>query len=188
MKIITTNFTENGDPKAGLHPTITIYLLTSTASTVVVTADQMMEIGDGWYRYNFADYNPSNSYVFTIDGGNTLSQYERYKHGANESYAEDITTTVLDESIIDHTITGSVADTISKTKADTSSLLISEAAMVLLLNTLLKYQRNRTRIDTTNAQLIIYDDDGETPIMKFNLVDFTGMPNIQEVCERIPAI
>ena len=123
-----------------------------------------------------------------MDGGSVLADCERYKYGGNESYVEDITKNVLEEPLIDHATTGSLAETITMIKADTASIMVSEAAIVILLDTLLKYSRNRTKIDTANAQLIIYDNDGTTPLTTFNLKDFNGMPSVQEVCERVPKL
>lgn len=187
-KIITAQFSTANVPLIGLTPHIDIFQLTNTASTQIVTADVLQEIGGGWYRYNFTSYDPTSTYVFTIDGGGALSQCDRYRYGGNESYAEDITKTVLEEPLINHTTTGSLAESVSMIKADTSAILVSETAIVVLLNTILKYQRNRTKIDTANAQLVIYDDDGTTPLTTFDLKDFNGMPSVQEVCERIPHI
>ena len=189
-KLITAHFTVDSVPQIGLTPIVDIRQLGAapTSSTLVVTAGAMAEIGGGWYRYDFSTYDPSQDYVFNIDGGMVLSDGDRYKYGGNESYVEDITTTVLEEPLIDHATTGSLADVVTKIKADTATIVINESTMVTLLNTLLKYQRNRTRIDSGNATMIIYDDDETTPLTPFDLRDFNGMPSIQEVCERMPRI
>jgi hypothetical protein len=187
-KLITAFYTDKGVPKTGLTPTITITILTTGSATDTVINGTMVDVGHGWYRYNFTTYDPSVNYVFYVDGGASLDDFDRYKHGGNESYAEDITKTVLEEPLIDHATTGSLAESVAMIKADTASIMVSETAIVILLDTILKYQRNRTRIDTTNAQLVIYDDDGTTPLTTFDLKDFNGMPSVQEVCERIPHI
>lgn len=188
-KIITVHFTSNGIPQPGIMPTIDIYELGALPTDPVVhtvAASPLYEIGGGWYRYDFATYDFSKNYVFTIDGGMTLVDCDRYKYGGNESYIEDITSSVMDEPVLNHTTTGSLADTIVKIKADTTSLMINDATMASLLNTMLKYQRNRTKIDAENAQLVIYDDDCSTPLTIFDLRDLRGMPSVAEVCERIP--
>lgn len=186
-KIITAHFSVGGVPQINLTPTIDLFELGAT-NTQVINDGNLAEIGNGWYRYDFSGYNPSKAYVFTIDGGTSLAVCDRYKYGGNESYAEDITSAVLNEPLINHSTSGSLAETVNMIKADTASIMVSESAIVILLDTLLKYQRNRTKIDTANAQLIIYDDDGTTPLTTFNLKDFNGMPSVQEVCERIPQI
>lgn len=188
-KIITVHFTSNGTPQPGLSPTIDIFELHPTnpsLNTQVVVAGATVEIGQGWYRYDFATYSPSKSYVFSFDGGGALAACDRYKYGGNESYVEDIAPAVWDQTATDHTQVGSTGLVLSQVNANTASLLISEAAMTTLLNTLLKYERNRTKIDVANSQMIIYDDDGVTPLTVFDLRDFNGMPSVQEVCERMP--
>lgn len=190
-KTITAHFTSSSIPQPGLTPVIDVFELGVVAAgpnTHVVTAATMTEIGGGWYRYDFSTYDPAKSYVFNIDGGSVLLDCDRYKYGGNESYVEDITKTVLEEPLIDHATSGSLAESVAMIKADTASIMMSESAVVILLDTLLKYQRNRTKIDTANAQLVIYDDDGITPLTTFDLKDFNGMPSVQEVCERIPHI
>jgi hypothetical protein len=60
------------------------------------------------------------------------------------------------------------------------------ATLVTLANTLLKYQRNRTKVDQNAYTLTVYDDDGTTPIRIFDLRNFAGLPSLTEVAERIP--
>lgn len=188
-KIITVHYTANGAPMTGLSPVIDIFQLdpvTPTTNTHVVSAGATTEISLGFYRYDFVFYDPTMNYVFSFDGGSALTDCDRYKYGGNESYAEDISQEVWDESAIAHTQTGSTGYVLQQIKADTTTIQVSEAAITALLTTLLKYERNRTKIDVANAQLIIYDDDCMTPLTTFNLVDFSGMPSVQEVCERVP--
>jgi hypothetical protein len=189
IKILTVHFTNNGSPAPGLTPTIDIYELdplVPTTNTLVVNDGACAEIGGGWYRYQFTTYDTAKNYVFTFDGGGSLAAYERYKVGGNETYAEEVSDGVWDEQGTEHVQPGSMGLIVQQTKADTASIVVTEATIVTLLNLLLKYQRNRTRIDLANAQLIIYDDDCVTPLTTFNLLDFSGMPNVQEVCEKIP--
>jgi len=62
----------------------------------------------------------------------------------------------------------------------------SISTAVQLAQTLLKYQKNRTRVDQTAYTLTIYDDDNLTPIKVFDLRNFAGLPSLTEVAERIP--
>jgi len=55
-----------------------------------------------------------------------------------------------------------------------------------LVSLLLKYERNRTRVDKNAFTLTVYDDDGTTPLKVFNLRDFTNSPSYTEVAERMP--
>lgn len=185
-KVLTAHFSSSGHPASGLSPTITIFQVGATSSITIVTDAATTEIGSGWYSYAFSGFDPRQDYVFTFDGGATLSAHDRYKVGGNEGYVEDIASQVWEESAISHTATDSTGLMLNQIKADTASVVINEAMMVSLLNNLLKYERNRTKIDMDAAQLVIYDDDCTTPLMRFNLLDFHGMPSVTEVCERIP--
>lgn len=188
-KIITVHFTSSGGPQTGLSPVIDIFLLdplNPAVNTQVVTSGTSVEVGLGFYRYDFASYDPTKSYVFSFDGGVSLSDCDRYKYGGNESYVEDISGEVWNEPATDHTQTGSTGLLLNQIKADTTTIQVSESVITTLITTLLKYERNRTKLDTVNAQLIIYDDDCVTPLTTFDLRDFSGMPSVQEVCERVP--
>lgn len=190
-KIITAYFTTSGVPVAGLTPTIDIYELDTvnpSSNPQVVNDGAAVEIGGGWYRYDFTSYDTSKSYVFTFDGGSSLSPAERYVFGGNESYRRDVADGVWEQPAVNYTSSGSTGLLLNQIKADTASLAIASPALVDYLELLLKYQRNRTRIDLTNSQLVIYDNDGTTPLTVFDLKDFNGMPNVQEVCEKVPVI
>lgn len=97
-----------------------------------------------------------------------------------------IANAVWDEQAVDHTTAGSMGMIINEIKADTGATSISNAALVTLVNTLLKYERNRTKIDAVNKQMIIYDDDCTTVLHVFDLKDSNGNPSVAEVCERRP--
>lgn len=188
-KIISVHFTLNGVPQGGLTPHIDIYELNPlvpTTNTTVVSAEPLTEIAAGWYRYDFAGYDPHKNYVFTVDGGNVLPAGQRYKTGGNDSYEEEISAQVWNEQLIDHTSSGSAGMALNQIKADVASLAVGDTTLASLLNTLLKYERNRTRIDAAAATLTIYDDDGTTPLTVFDLKDLNGMPSVLEVCERMP--
>lgn len=158
-KLLTVHFTHLGTPITGLTPIIDIFELGTATNTHVVISGNTVEVGLGWYRYDFTTYDAKKNYVFTFDGGVTLDSCERYKIGGNESYAEEI------------------SDIVS----------VSQAAISALINTMLKYERNRTKIDVAAATLTIFDDDCTTPLTVFNLKDHLGMPSISEVCERAPS-
>jgi hypothetical protein len=188
-KIITVHYTSSGLPLLGLSPTIDIYELDATnpgTNTQVVVAGSTVEIGSGWYRYDFSTYSPSKNYVFNFDGGPSISGCDRFKYGGNESYVEDIAPAVWNEQAIEHTIDGTTGMVLNQIKADTTSIILTEVQLLTLINTQLKYERNRTKIDVANAQMIIYDDDCTTVLTTFDLRDFNGMPSVESVCERIP--
>ena len=70
--------------------------------------------------------------------------------------------------------------------ANTSSIAISMTNAISLIETLLQYQTNRTKLDKANKTLTIYDDLGTTAIKIFDLKDSSGNPSITEICERVP--
>lgn len=72
-------FTEDGIPKTGLMSTVTIWdIVTGTA---VATDTPMAEIAGGFYKYDFAIYDPTKDYAFLCDGGSDLDAGERWKAG-----------------------------------------------------------------------------------------------------------
>lgn len=173
----------------GIFPTIDIYELNSTNSSInnlIINAGSLTEIGGGWYRYDFTTYSPTINYVYTIDGGSSLTVDVRYKVGGNESYVEDISSEVWNEDATNHLISGSTGFTLLQVKADTTSISINQVTLTTLINTMLKYERNRTKIDVVNNTLTVFDDDGSTPLTVFNLKDHLGAPSIAEVAERVP--
>ena len=185
-KLITAHFTTTGNPTTGLTPTIMVIRLDPAANVVVVNGDVLAEVGLGWYRYDFTAYDPSKAYVFTIDGGNTLSAIDRYKYGGNESYEEDVSAGVWNEPWADHTDAGSTGLMLTEIKADTGSVVLSLVTVQSLVNTMLKYERNRTKINSAQQTLTVYDDDCVTPLTVFRLRDSAGNPSITEICERVP--
>lgn len=70
-------------------------------------------------------------------------------------------------------------------EADALQTTINSALDVV--NILLKYQKNRTRVDASAKTLTVYDDDNLTPLKVFNLKDFSGAPSYTEVAEKRPA-
>jgi hypothetical protein len=188
-KIITVFFTNRNTPELGLTPTIDIWELdplVPTTNTLIINDDTLTEVGGGFYRYDFATYDANKDYSFVIDGGAGLPSAERYHVGANESYAQEIVDNTWNAESIDYLAGGSMGEKLSLIHADTTQIRIDAASCNSLLTTLLKYERNRTRIDKTAFTLTIFDDDGVTPLKVFDLKDSAGNPSIIEVCERIP--
>jgi len=59
-------------------------------------------------------------------------------------------------------------------------------AATALIETLVKYEGNRTKINQTDKTLTVYDDDGVTPLRVFDLKNFVGTGSITEIAERVP--
>lgn len=193
-KIITSFFTNNGAPATGLAPTVKIWELDATnptINTLVINGGLMVEIGDGWYRYDFLTYDPNKGYVITTDGGGILPTYERYSVAANETYAEEVTEVMMNEvTASDYNTPGSFGAILNQTHANTSTILttciVDMTAVVGMLEELLMYDKNRTKLDKIAKTLTVYGDDNVTPIRIFDLKDGNGIPSVAEVCERVP--
>jgi hypothetical protein len=80
---ITTYFASQGVPATGLTPTIKIRDLSD--NSVVINSVAMSEVGDGFYKYNFAAYDAAKDYAIRCDGGNTLSGADRYTISSTET-------------------------------------------------------------------------------------------------------
>lgn len=188
-KIISVHFTNMGVPFGGLSPTINIFELNLTnpaINTLVITDGAVTEIGLGWYRFDFLTYDPTQNYVYTIDGGDILSVTERYKIGGNESFVEDISSEVWNEQAMDHLQSGSTGFLLQATKSDTTSIAVSQTTITALVNSVLKYERNRTKVNVLDNTLTIYEDNGTDVLTVFNLFDHNGNPSLSEVAERVP--
>ena len=78
--IISAFFTNAGTPATGLSPTIRIRRLDTDA--LVVTDAAMVEVGDGFYDYDFTStFSDLLDYAIRADGTATLSGADRYKAG-----------------------------------------------------------------------------------------------------------
>lgn len=188
-KIITAFLTVGAVPKTGLSPTVTILQLdplVPATFTTIVNAAPMTEVANGWYRYDLTTYDRSQNYTITVDAGANTCFGERYQATVNESYQDDIADATWEEPAASHLNLGTTGFVLNQIKSDTTSIIISVAAATTLIQTLLKYEKNRTRIDTFAKTLTIYDDDCVTPLEVFDLLDSTGSPSVTEVCERKP--
>ena len=69
---------------------------------------------------------------------------------------------------------------------NTNQLILDATQIKDLINLLLKYETNRTRIDPVNKTLTVYDDDCTTVLRVFQLLDENGNLSTNSVCERRP--
>lgn len=77
--ILSAFFAEAGTPKTGLNPTIKVYNLDTTVLTI--NGDPMVEVGDGFYSYDFVGRDNEIHYAFICDGGAGLTGAQRYSIG-----------------------------------------------------------------------------------------------------------
>ena len=125
---------------------------------------------DGFYKFDFTTamgFLPTLNYIARVDGGTSVPAGERYqtvKFGPNQNIDVKVDA-FWDEPHAEHT---------------------SITTMGGLLNTLRKYETNRTVVNPTTKTLTVYDDDCTTVLRVFDLLDSTGSPSTIEVCERKP--
>lgn len=163
--LITIFATTNNVPATGLSPTIRIWEVAAGSHSLVVADDNMTEIDDGFYKYEFTTMDPLKHYDYRADTGSSQPAGERFHAGASHLSPDEISDVTWDEDLTTHNVVNSGAE---------------------LLKLLIKFETNRTRIDPTAKTLTIFDDDETTPIHVFNLKDAAGSPSIIEVCERDP--
>jgi len=87
-------WTKLGVPQVGLTPTIRVRRVDTAA--LIVTDAAMVEIGDGFYRYNFdsgAGFDGSLDYAIRMDGGSVLGS-ARYLAASNEAILPETTVDV----------------------------------------------------------------------------------------------
>jgi len=174
-KTISSLFTTSGTPTIGLSPTIRIWKVISGGDTLVVTDAPMIEVGDGFYKYVFAAYDPLNDYLFRTDGGEELPASERYQRASNRNDAT--------ETWAAQTSDNNDPDSFGEAVNDIN---INVNAALAVLDVLLKYQSNRTRVDRDANTLTIYEDDGVSILQVFDLLNDLGVPDSECIYERLP--
>jgi len=194
--IINSYFAKNGVPKTGLSPIIRIWEVDATSETLIISNGAMTETGDGFYKYVFtqgAGYDEIKRFITRSDGNDiTLKNSERYSVGStdevglSQATVDRIVDSTWDETATDHIAIGTTGLLLNEISADTTQLRADNIIEISILDLLLKYERNKTKIDKVNATLTVYDDDGVTPLTIFDLKNSTGAPSITEICERVP--
>ena len=75
-------FTDAGDPKEGLSPTIRVLTLDGS---IIINDEAMVEIGSGFYYYDFTTYDEDEDYCIRADGTSDLTGADRYVFSSNET-------------------------------------------------------------------------------------------------------
>ena len=172
LMYITAFFTNNGIPAVALSPTIRIRDAATNALLVIDAA--MTEIGDGWYKYDFATYDLAVDYTMLCDGTAALNNSERYVSVNRTS--TDIAALVWDAPLSEHATSGT-------TGYAQNRIALVETDVELIR----KIETGRWKFES--SQMIIYDDDGETPLIVFDLTDKDGRSITAETnapAERVP--
>lgn len=197
--IINSFFAQNGIAATGLSPIISIWHVAGNAKTAVVNAQPTVELGDGFYSFDFASYDHNLDYVVSVDAGPAMTQSGRYNIASltptqsnmmqvEQDVIDQIVDGVWDAVATDYTIAGTTGEMLNHIKADTAAISVELIGINQLLATLKKYDNNRTKIDSTAKTLTVYDNDGVTPIQVFNLKDSAGHASVTEVAERVPTL
>ena len=105
---------------------------------------------------------------------------------ANVPSAGAVADAVWDEAFAAHSIAGTYGLLAQQIATDANQAHLVALQAVSLMEVLLKYEKNRTKIDKTAFTLTVYDDDGTTPLRVFNLKNSLGAPSVTEVTERVP--
>ena len=173
--LITTFFTEYGEPKTGLTPTISIWDITGT---LIIDNVSMTEIAGGFYKYDFSTYDDTVDYVIRADGGESLNISDRYISSSNEI------------GLI-QTDTNNILTNVGAVKTDTENILTNVEILDTDLGTantnielVLKIEKNKWVIE--DNKLKMYDDDDTSIIYEFDLFDDKGRPTMRNVMKRIP--
>jgi hypothetical protein len=113
---ILSFFTDGGIPRTGLNPTIKIIDIADSTSSV--NFDVMTEISDGWYKYDFVNYDYKKEYAIVCDGGNVLYDSERYLSYASDNSNHEIAQIVWDADRSSHRISGTFGELLQTVSDD----------------------------------------------------------------------
>lgn len=154
---ITAFFTHNGVPTSGLNATLRIREVAT--STLVVTDDPMTDIGDGFYSYDFATYDPTLAYAIRCDGTAVLNDVERYAAATNDPMSnETVASAVWNEALGSYATSGTAGKILT----------------TVLGHTYFTRQIESGRWKIENSQMIFYASDNTTPILTVDLLDKNG--------------
>lgn len=136
-------FENEGGPVTGLSPLIKI--IDIATDIAVIDNSLMNEVGDGFYKYYFEDYDQNSDYAIICDSV-TLSGSSRYSYASSGEYNNTLSSIESSVSMID-------LRTVLLRKLQTNKLELLDG-------------------DTDNW--ILYDDDGVTPLLVFSVSDKLG--------------
>jgi len=89
--------------------------------------------------------------------------------------------TLMDASVSSRATQTSV----DNVQTDIDAIEVTLANISSVIDDILKYGKNNTKIDAVNKQLVIYDNDGIAEIKRYDLKDRDGVASIVEIFERI---
>lgn len=177
-KNIIAFFTDNGTPKTGLSPQISIYEVT-TSGSLIISSESMFEVGEGGYAYNFLTYNELSDYYIVVDGGAILSNpYDRYGFGINDSNSiSDLELHLATTENVTQIRTDiqNTSGTLSSEINDLNSELISQA---LEINTNIRSTSGSLISEIQNLSTTLVEDISETEASIIEEIEnFSGSVN-----------
>jgi hypothetical protein len=181
-----------GDPLFPIKSTAFVQVVMAASSSATLVATSIEIAQDVWDVLTAGHTNPGSFGEAVTSGGIAPSaiadavwdaQTNQHTDAGSFGKLSQDSKTVIDDTNNDLVTAKAVIDEI---KTDVDGLVINATAVLDLVQTLLKYSKNRTRVDQTAKTLTVYDDDTLTPIKVFDLKDFTGSPSYTEVAERMP--
>jgi len=126
--LIETFFTNNGVPAVGLNPPPKIRILNADTGALLVDSTET-ELGDGFYTFDFTDFNKDLRYAIRVDGRGQLSGFDRWAFHGNEDPSDfqsdlnairrDLTTGTVDVNAIRDAILDEVVDSTTHFGLDT---------------------------------------------------------------------
>lgn len=134
---------------------------------------------------------PSAADVTAAVWGSDLSVYGASSAGAKLGAVPSVSQIadgVWETPMMTHTTHGTAGYLMNQVSANSGATALSVLSIDNSVTLMLKYEKNRTKIDTAAKTLIVYDNDGTTPIQIFNLKDANGQPSTVESYERIPTL
>ena len=94
---ILSLFTDHGTPKTGLSPVLKI--VDVATGNILITSDPMIEVSDGWYKYDFSIYDYTKEYIVVCDGGDVLEDTDRYISSALDNSNLDMAKVVWNAKV-----------------------------------------------------------------------------------------
>jgi len=91
-------------------------------------------------------------------------------------------------SFVQNTNLDTIEIKIDNMQVDVDVIEVTVSNISLVVDDLIKYQRNKSIIDPVAFTLTIYEDDGITPLTVFDLQDDGGVNSVISIFRRIPLI
>ena len=91
-------------------------------------------------------------------------------------------------NLIQNTNLDTIEIKVDNLQVDSDAINVTLSNISLVVDDLIKYQRNKSIIDPVAFTLTIYEDDGVTPLTVFNLQDDGGVASVLSIFRRIPIL